>query len=138
MANNPKPVIRVVCALIENGGKLLAVRRKRGEKMEGRWEFPGGKVEKGEAPVQSITREIKEELSLLIYPHRQLPTIVHEYPGFIIHLIPFHCYWREGLIHLRVHDKLIWAPISELDDMLWSEADHKVVREIVSQYIKKD
>ncbi|MFZ2455134.1 MAG: (deoxy)nucleoside triphosphate pyrophosphohydrolase [Candidatus Altiarchaeia archaeon] len=52
----------VVAAVIRDGEKILITLRKESSYMAGRWEFPGGKVEKGEKPQQALIREIKEEL----------------------------------------------------------------------------
>ena len=56
----------VVAAVIKEGDRILIAKRKEGSYMAGRWEFPGGKVEKGENPHQALIREIKEELSVEI------------------------------------------------------------------------
>ncbi len=54
--------IDVVAAVIKNEDRILITKRKEGSYMAGRWEFPGGKVEKGEKPQQALIREITEEL----------------------------------------------------------------------------
>ncbi len=56
----------VVAAVIKDGDRILIAKRKEGSYMAGRWEFPGGKVEKGENPHHALMREIQEELSVEI------------------------------------------------------------------------
>lgn len=56
----------VVAAVIKDGDRILIARRKEGSYMAGRWEFPGGKVEKGEKPRDALIREIMEELCVTI------------------------------------------------------------------------
>ena len=52
----------VACALVDIDGRILVVQRPPGKPMAGLWEFPGGKVEKGERPEQALIRELKEEI----------------------------------------------------------------------------
>jgi len=52
----------VVAGVIRDRGRILITKRKEGSYMAGRWEFPGGKVEKGEKPRDALVREIQEEL----------------------------------------------------------------------------
>jgi 8-oxo-dGTP diphosphatase len=69
----------VVAAVIKDGEKILIARRKEGSFMAGRWEFPGGKVEKGEKPQQALIREIKEELCVEIKIDKLLYVKQHIY-----------------------------------------------------------
>ena len=55
-------MIEVVCALIERDDRVLVAKRAVGKSMEGKWEFPGGKLHAGEEPEVAIVREIEEEL----------------------------------------------------------------------------
>ena len=60
-----KPIVIVVAgALIDADGRVLITKRPEGKKMAGLWEFPGGKIEKGETPEQALIRELKEELNI--------------------------------------------------------------------------
>ncbi len=54
----------VTAAVIEEDGRILIAKRKKGDRSEGRWEFPGGKVEPGESPEESLKRELREELGI--------------------------------------------------------------------------
>jgi mutator protein MutT len=55
-------MIRVVAAVIEQGGRLLICQRRRGDAFELQWEFPGGKIGRGETPRAALARELREEL----------------------------------------------------------------------------
>jgi 8-oxo-dGTP diphosphatase len=59
-----EPMVRVVAALIEADGMLLVCQRRRGDRFELLWEFPGGKVEPGEGLSQALARELSEELGV--------------------------------------------------------------------------
>ena len=54
------------CALIDPDGRVLIAQRPPGKAMAGLWEFPGGKVEKGERPEDTIIRELREELGIVV------------------------------------------------------------------------
>ena len=67
--------IEVVAAIIREGDTIFATQRGYGE-FEGMWEFPGGKIEAGEAPEAALVREIQEyccpvnfETAHFMYPH---------------------------------------------------------------------
>ena len=57
-------MIAVVAALAAKEGRLLIAQRPMGRHMGGKWEFPGGKLEKGETPEAALRRELNEELGV--------------------------------------------------------------------------
>ena len=63
--------IKVAAAIIKSENKIFATQRGYGEFKDG-WEFPGGKIEKGETPEEALIREIKEELDALISQERKI------------------------------------------------------------------
>jgi 8-oxo-dGTP diphosphatase len=130
---NKKHEIRVVCAVIKKDGRFLALRRKPGEKREGFWEFPGGKMEVGETPEYSLIREIREELGIGILPGKALRPVRHEYDDLAIILMPYICEWIDGSISLSVHDGYRWLTMEETVHMDWCEADADVLRDIEMQ-----
>lgn len=99
--------IRVVAAVIaddlDHPTKILATERGYGE-FKGQWEFPGGKIEKGETPEEAIRREIREELEVEIEVGPLLGTIEYDYPNFHLSMdtLPcqsqgrYHCSQRSG------------------------------------------
>ncbi|MEG1995836.1 MAG: NUDIX domain-containing protein, partial [Bacilli bacterium] len=74
-------IIRVVAAVIRSEDKIFATARGYGE-FRGQWEFPGGKIEKGETPQQALVREIHEELDVKIEVGKLIETIEYDYPSF--------------------------------------------------------
>jgi mutator protein MutT len=78
-----RPKIHVVAAAIEDArSHILIAQRPSGKHMAGAWEFPGGKLESGEAPLEALARELREELGIEIGsgPHRPVRRISHSYP----------------------------------------------------------
>ncbi len=78
-------MVVVVAALIKKEEKILIAKRSTGDKnMLGKWEFPGGKVDKEENEKHAIEREIKEEFELDIKAKKFLINNVCKYPLKII------------------------------------------------------
>ena len=99
-------MITVVAALIEKDGKYLIARRSTGsEDVLGKWEFPGGKVEKNETEERAIEREIKEEFEMDINAVRYLTNNVCKYPTKTIDLRLYECKHLSGEFHLHDHSE---------------------------------
>ena len=99
-------MITVVAALIKKNGKYLIARRSTGsEEVMGKWEFPGGKVEKDETEEHAIEREIKEEFEMDIKALRFLTNNVCEYPSRTIDLRLYECKYLSGEFHLHDHSE---------------------------------
>ena len=75
-----KPVIRVVAAVIHRDGKILIGQRRRTDSHALKWEFPGGKVERGEQPQAALQRELEEELGIQARIGPEIGRHLHEYP----------------------------------------------------------
>lgn len=73
-------MIAVVAALAWRDGKLLIARRPEDRHMGGKWEFPGGKLEKGETPEEALRRELMEELGVDAAIGRIAAAIPYSYP----------------------------------------------------------
>ena len=92
-----KPHIRVVAAAIfDAADRVLIAQRPEGKHMAGWWEFPGGKVAKGESDAEALERELREELGVESRAHRQITTMSHEYPDRIVVLALWHASIMNG------------------------------------------
>lgn len=124
----PAPLI-VVAAVIARAStgaesEVLACRRAAGKDDAGRWEFPGGKVEPGESPEDALTREIREELDVVIRPTAHLTTDDTAVNGRVIRLVCL----RAELVGAAPssstdHDELRWIPVAALRDLDWAAPD---------------
>lgn len=124
--------VEVVAAVIKNKNKILAVQRGYGE-FRGRWEFPGGKIEKDEKREDALKREIKEELDIEINVLDFLVTVNYDYPKF--HLI-MHTYLAEissGEINLLEHLDMKWLEKEKIGNVDWLEADLDIVDKLKSR-----
>jgi 8-oxo-dGTP diphosphatase len=82
----------VVAGLIVGGdGRILITQRRADQALGGRWEFPGGKVEPGEAPVDALIRELREEIGVTVSVGRIWDVLFHAYPDFDLVMLVYVC-----------------------------------------------
>lgn len=122
--------VKVACAIIQKGDKILVTQRSETMKMPLKWEFPGGKLEIGESEEECIIREIKEELNIEIELVKKLKTRIHSYPEFEIELIPFFCRFTTGSILLKEHLNYKWLTINEIARFDLAEADRPILNQL--------
>ncbi len=117
------PEIHVVGAAIVEGGRVLLTRRSPRMSLAGKWEFPGGKVEAGEAPAAALAREIREELGLEIEVGARLGRGTALHAGRRIVLEVFLARRTGGHLALVEHEEHGWFTAPELAPLDWPEAD---------------
>lgn len=117
-------MITVVAALIIQGDKILIAKRKTGDiHVFGKWEFPGGKVEKDEDEIHAIEREIEEEFELKIKAEKFLINNICEYPTKTVDLRLYKCTYISGDFHLHDHSEYAWVDKLELLEYDLAKAD---------------
>src|ERR1051326_8002428 len=84
-------IIDVVAAIIRRNGKILITQRLKNVHLAGLWEFPGGKVEAGEALKDALVREIREELGIEVRVGDEFFRTEHDYPSKSVRLYFFDC-----------------------------------------------
>ena len=115
-------MIRVACAAIVRDGKLFAAQRGYGD-YKNWWEFPGGKIEDGEDGMQTVIREISEELGLEVEPVENIGTSEVDYPEFHISLTCYVCRPVSGDFELREHEAAKWVGKEDMYSLQWLPAD---------------
>ncbi len=99
------------CALIDTDSRVLMAQRPTGKKMEGLWEFPGGKVEVGERPEETVIRELREELNIDITEDCLAPFVFasHTYKDFHLLMPLFLCRKWSGIVAAQERQKAVWV-----------------------------
>lgn len=128
--------INVVAAIIIKDNKIFATQRGYGEFKDG-WEFPGGKVEQGEAPENAIVREIKEELDTVIEVIEYFDTVEYDYPNFHLSMKCYICTVVSGKLELLEHEAAQWLDKDSLDSVAWLPADLGLVDKL-KDYLSKN
>ena len=128
--------INVVAAIIIKDNKIFATQRGYGEFKDG-WEFPGGKVELGEAPENAIVREIKEELDTTIEVKDYFDTVEYDYPNFHLSMKCYICTVVSGKLELLEHEAAKWLDKDSLDSVAWLPADLGLVDKL-KDYLSKN
>lgn len=123
--------IEVVAAIITKGNSIFATQRGYGE-FKGGWEFPGGKVEKGESFEAALIREIKEELDADIKIDEFYTTVEYDYPTFHLTMHCYLCNLISEEITLLEHEDSKWLTKEELDSLNWLPADEGLIENLKS------
>ena len=115
-----KKDIHVVGAVIFRDGKILCAQRGNDKSLPLLWEFPGGKIEKGETAKQALLREIQEEMKVSIVVNEQIEHTVYEYDFGIVHLTTFACELINEEPTLTEHAAIKWLTPDELHLLEWA------------------
>ena len=128
MNNTPKTEKQVATAVILYNGKVLIAQRKRGKDLALYWEFPGGKLEKGETLEQCLKRELLEEMGLPIEIDKFFMQSVYEYEfgSFAINAFLAHSD-TDKIPLLSAHEQYKWVLPKEMFDYTYSPADMPIV-----------
>jgi 8-oxo-dGTP diphosphatase len=124
-----KLVLVAACALIDADGRVLLAQRPGGKPMAGLWEFPGGKVESGERPEDSLIRELKEELGIVVREACLAPLTFasHAYPEFHLLMPLFVCRRWDGTVTPREGQRLAWVRPNRLREYPMPPADEPLI-----------
>jgi len=124
--------VHVTAAVIIQDNRILCVQRNENkyDYISKKWEFPGGKVEENEQLVETIKREIQEELNLIIGVKSFLIQVNHQYPDFKLKMDTFICEIINGNLKLNEHIDYKWLTVEELSFLDWAAADLPIVEKL--------
>lgn len=126
--------IEVVAAVICREGKVFATQRGYGD-FKDMWEFPGGKMERGETPQGALVREIREELDAEITVGDLIKTVEYDYPAFHLKMHCFLCSLKSEDIVLKEHESARWLTKKDLRSVNWLPADLSVIETLEKSLI---
>ena len=129
-----KLVLVAACALIDVDARILLAQRPAGKPMAGLWEFPGGKVENGERPEDSVIRELKEELGIIVREACLAPLTFASYAYSEFHLLMplFVCRRWDGMVTPREGQRLAWVRPNRLREYPMPPADEPLIAHLTA------
>lgn len=131
-----KPHVDVVSAIIVNDyGEVLLGKRSTEMGHEGYWEFPGGKVEKGETLLAAISRELREELSCVFVATSSFNVYTHEYPDKFVDIYTFigHCPFKDYKPTPIEHDEIGWFKLEDALYLKLLPSNYKIVFDLIER-----
>ena len=128
VAEKPAPskiVYVVAVVLVDRDGRVLLAQRPPGKKMEGLWEFPGGKIEPGETPEMALVRELHEELGIDTRTSCLAPLTFasHSYDDFHLFMPVFVCRVWQGMVQSKEGQSFAWVYPKDFDKYAMPPAD---------------
>lgn len=124
--------VDVTCAIIIFNNQTLVVQRNENMDLPLKWEFPGGKIERGESEEDCIKREIREELNIEIELISRLTPSRYDYPSISVQLIPFLAKYVQGELKLSEHKQYLLLSKDKLEKLDWAEADIPILAEYLN------
>jgi 8-oxo-dGTP diphosphatase len=116
-------------ALVDVDGRVLLCKRPDGKHLAGMWEFPGGKVEKGETPEACLIRELAEELGINVVAACLAPFAFtsHGYDSFHLLMPLYLCRRWGGVVQAKEHEAIAWVKPNSMADYPMPPADAPLV-----------
>jgi 8-oxo-dGTP diphosphatase len=126
-------VLVVACALLDADGRVLISQRPEGKALAGLWEFPGGKIEPGERPEETLIRELKEELGIEVQEACLAPLTFasHAYDDFVLLMPLWVCRRWSGTPVGREGQALKWVSPRRLRDFPMPAADEPLIPALI-------
>ncbi|WP_127088823.1 (deoxy)nucleoside triphosphate pyrophosphohydrolase [Aquabacter cavernae] len=128
-----KITLVVACALVDADGRVLVAQRPEGKALAGLWEFPGGKMEPGERPEETLIRELKEELGITVKEDCLAPLTFasYAYPDFHLLMPLWICRRWEGQVQALEHAGLKWVRAGKLRELDMPPADEPLIPPLI-------
>jgi 8-oxo-dGTP diphosphatase len=128
-----KLLLVVAVALVDADNRVLIAQRPEGKGMAGLWEFPGGKMEPGERPEETLIRELSEELGITVKEACLAPLTFasHAYDDFHLLMPLWICRKWEGMVTAREHKALKWVRPGQLRDYPMPPADEPLIPPLI-------
>lgn len=128
-------MIEVVAGILIKDRKVLIARRAPHKLLSGKWEFPGGKIERSETPEAALEREFFEEFGVETKTGNFFLTNEHDYGTFKIKLLAYFSEYLLGDFNLTDHDQIEWVYLKELNKFDLADADIPIVEALKSKIL---
>ena len=123
--------IRVVAAVIENGGRYLITQRRASAVLPLLWEFPGGRVEEGESDAAALHREVRHRIGVDIQPGKLISFVSHPYEHYVVELYLYEGRLREGHPSAVNVSDFRWVASEDFDSYRFTPADEASMTQLL-------
>ena len=127
------PVIPVSSGLIIQNNKVLIGLRSESDNGGGLWEFPGGKIEIDESSEDAVTRELNEELDIVVHKPKKIMQYLHRFKNLIYDISFFEVVSFKGSIKKIVHDELKWVDLSSINNYNFISGDLLIIEGLINE-----
>ena len=126
--------IQVVAALLYRENRLLVCQRKENGSFPLKWEFPGGKVERGEGNLAALCRELREELGIEVQSATEIFRHKHLYPDRTeVDLTFFRVDDYRAPVANRVFQQILWIEVHRIKELDFLEGDLPLIEKLARQ-----
>ncbi|MBL4784315.1 MAG: 8-oxo-dGTP diphosphatase MutT [Cohaesibacteraceae bacterium] len=128
-----KLLLVAACALVDRDNRILIAQRPEGKSMAGLWEFPGGKIEPGERPEQTLVRELSEELGITTWESCLAPLSFasHGYDNFHLLMPLYVCRRWDGSPVGCENQSIKWVRANQLREYPMPSADEPLIPPLI-------
>lgn len=130
-------MIKVVAGILKKNDKIMIARKREGKPLAGMWEFPGGKIEEGETPEESLVRELMEEMKIKVKVLDYVDESIYDYGDNVVSLKGYVVQIEEGEIVLSDHDKYEWVSPEEAYEYGLAPADVPLLDKYIELHKRK-
>jgi mutator protein MutT len=132
MDSKADAAIKVVAGLIYKDGRLLVCQRRADGAFPLKWEFSGGKVEKGENDIDALRRELREELAVEVGGATFVCQYDHSYPdGPTVSLRFYYVYEFAGAMKNLIFEQISWCELADLAQLDFLEGDRPIIKKLL-------
>ncbi len=136
MSIKTKSPVRIAVAVVERDGQFLIGRREAGTVLSGLWEFPGGKIEPGEAPAAAAARECREETGLAVNVIDEYEPVEHQYDHARVELHFFRCTPSDP--QQTPNSRFRWVPAAALVEYEFPAANSALIAQLTHRRASGD
>lgn len=129
-------MVQVTAAIIRKDDKILICQRPPDKRCALLWEFPGGKIERGETPEACLMRECCEELGVKLEVEHFICALPYQYPDITVNIRFYVCQIIEGKPTCIEHADIRWLPLTEIIKLPLCPADKNML-EVAAEDIQK-
>jgi 8-oxo-dGTP diphosphatase len=131
VSDRPRKLV-VAGLIVGEDRRILITQRRADQALPLQWEFPGGKVELGEAPVAALIRELQEEIGVTVDVGRVWDVLFHAYPAFDLVMLVYTCRIASGTPRAVEVADLRWVEAVDLPGWDILPADRPLVDRLVA------